>query len=75
MEGVLFSIAEILVRDGTAGAGGMAPTISTRISDRMKCGQGHSSPVNVHTHAKHDPANPKPNIIVAASIQTYRCTH
>ena len=31
-----FSLAEILVQAGTAGAGGMAPPISTRISARMK---------------------------------------
>ena len=41
------SLAEILVLDGTAAAGRMAPPTSTRISARMKCVQGHSSPVNV----------------------------
>ena len=30
-------LAEILVLDGTAGASGMAPPASTRISARMKC--------------------------------------
>ena len=44
-----FSLAEILVVAGTAGAGGMAPPTSTRISARMKGFQGHSSPVNIHT--------------------------
>ena len=32
---------------GTAGAGGMAPPTSTRISARLKHFQEHSSPVNV----------------------------
>ena len=32
-------------RDGTAGAGGMAPPASDRISARMKCAQGRFSPV------------------------------
>ena len=32
---------------GTAGAGGMAPPASTRISVRLNCVHGHSSPVNV----------------------------
>ena len=40
-----FSLAEILVLAGTAGAGGMAPPTSTRISARMKSGQGHGSAV------------------------------
>ena len=45
-----FSLAEILVLSGTAGAGVMAPPISTRISVRLKrvTGGKHSSPVNVH---------------------------
>ena len=42
-----FSLAEILVLAGTAGAGGMAPPASTMISASMKCVQGHSSRVNV----------------------------
>ena len=41
-----FSLAEILVLDGTTGAGGMAPPASTRISATMKCVQGHVSAVN-----------------------------
>ena len=41
-----FSLAEIPVRDGTAGGGRMTPPASTRISARMKCVQGHSSRVN-----------------------------
>ena len=43
-----FSLAEILVLAGITSAGGMVPPTSTRISARMKCGQGHSSPVHVH---------------------------
>ena len=42
-----FSLAEILVLTGTAGAGGMAPPTSTMISTRMKCVQGHILPVNM----------------------------
>ena len=42
-----FSLAEILVLVGTAGASGMTPPSSTRISARMKCVQEHSSPVNM----------------------------
>ena len=42
-----FSLAEILVLACTTGAGGRAPPASTRIYARMKCVQGHSSPVNV----------------------------
>ena len=41
-----FSLAEILVPDGTAGADKMAPPTSTRISARLKRFQEHSSPVN-----------------------------
>ena len=40
-----FSLAEILVMAVTAGAGGMAPPTSTRISDRLKRVQRHVSPV------------------------------
>ena len=44
-----FSLAEILVLPGTAGAGGMATPTNTRTSARLKRVQGHSSPVNVPT--------------------------
>ena len=40
-----FIVAEILVLDGTAGAGGMAPPANTRISTRLKRVQGQVSPV------------------------------
>ena len=40
-----FSLADILVLVGTAGAGIMTPPTSTKIS-AMKCVQGHSSPIN-----------------------------
>ena len=46
-----FSLAEIVVLAGTAGAGGMTPPTSTRISARMKRVQEHSSPVNMHPPA------------------------
>ena len=36
-----FSLSEILVLSGNAGAGGIAPPASTRISTRMKCVQRH----------------------------------
>ena len=36
-----FILADIVVMDGTAGAGRMAPPISTRIFARMKCVLGH----------------------------------
>ena len=39
-----FSLAEILVLVGTAGAGRMALSSSTRISAWMKCVQGHCLP-------------------------------
>ena len=39
----------ILVLAGTAGAGGMAPSTSARISARLKCVPGHASPVNLVT--------------------------
>ena len=42
-----FSHAEILVLAAAAGAGGMAPPTSTRISARLKRVQEHSSPVSV----------------------------
>ena len=45
-----FSLAEILVLAGTAGAGGMAPPASTRISARLKRDQEHSSPVNIQSN-------------------------
>ena len=41
----LFSLAEILVLAGTAGAGGMPPPTSARISARLKCVHEHSSPL------------------------------
>ena len=41
-----FSLAEILVLDGIAGAGRMASPASTKISARLKCVQGHSPRVN-----------------------------
>ena len=41
-----FSLAEILVLAGTAGTGGLTPPTLTRISVKMKCVQGHVSPVN-----------------------------
>ena len=40
-----FSLAEILVLAGTAGAGRMAPPASTGISAMMRCVQGHVSRV------------------------------
>ena len=42
-----FQPAEIIVLNGIAGAGEMAPPTSTRISARMKRVQEHSSAVNV----------------------------
>ena len=45
--------ADILVLAGTIGVGGMAPSISTRISARMKCVQGHVSPVNTIHNTRH----------------------
>ena len=42
-----FSLAEILVLGGTAGASGMAPPTSARMSARLKRAQGHSSSVIV----------------------------
>ena len=42
-----FSLAEILVLAGSAGAGGMAPPASTRISARLQRFLEHSSPVNI----------------------------
>ena len=42
-----FSVAEILVLAGTAGAGGMAPPAITSIFARLKCVQGHVLPVNI----------------------------
>ena len=42
-----FSLAEIQVLAGTAGAGRIAPPTSTRISARLKLVQRHVSPVNM----------------------------
>ena len=38
-----FSLADTLVLAGTAGAGGMAPSASTRIAVGLKRDQGHSN--------------------------------
>ena len=41
------ALARVLVLVGTAGAGGMIPPTSTRISDRIKRVHEHSSPVKI----------------------------
>ena len=46
-----FSLGEMLVLAGTAGAGSMTPPTSTRISARLKCGQGHVSPGSMFEEA------------------------
>ena len=43
-----FTLAEILVLAGTAGASGMAPPTSTRISARLKRVQEHNLRVNIN---------------------------
>ena len=60
----LFILAETLVRNGTSGAGRMAPPASTRSSARMKCVQEHSSAVNTrcrpeHAHSKNTRSRPR----------------
>ena len=45
----MVEMADILVQNGTASAGGMAPPASTRMSARLTRVQGHTSPVNLYT--------------------------
>ena len=56
-----FGPAETLVLAGTAGAGGIAPPASTRISARTKRVQGHSSLPNTmwRTHVPPSPLPPE----------------